>query len=162
MVFEKAAMSDLDEIIAIYKRAREYMAKTGNPHQWGDNGHPTKEMLLEDISLKRLTVLRSEGKIEAVFMFSLLPDPTYAVITDGTWKNAEPYGVIHRIASAGRVRNILKLCTEYCLQFTDNIRIDTHSDNKVMQHQLAKCGYQKCGTIFLENGDPRIAYQLIK
>lgn len=162
MEFEKALMSDLDEILSVYRRAREYMAKTGNPHQWGDNGHPTKEMLLEDIDIGRLLVLRNEGKIEAVFMFSLLPDPTYTVIENGAWENDEPYGVIHRIASAGRIKGVLKLCTEYCLQFTNNIRIDTHSDNKVMQHLLNKCGFRKCGIIYLENGDPRIAYQLVK
>jgi len=29
------------------------------------------------------------------------------------------------------------------------------------QHLLAKYGFCRCGTIYLENGSPRIAYQLV-
>ena len=41
-----------------------------------------------------------------------------------------------------------------------NIRVDTHRDNKVMQHILTKQGFQRCGIIYVKNGTERIAYQV--
>ena len=57
---------------------------------------------------------------------------------------------------------MLHECVNYALQHSDNIKIDTHHDNKVMQHQLEKEGFVRCGIIKLENGEPRIAYQKLK
>jgi RimJ/RimL family protein N-acetyltransferase len=51
------------------------------------------------------------------------------------------------------------VCLQYCEQRISNIRVDTHKDNLIMQHLLAKSGYEKCGIIFVEDGSPRIAYQ---
>mgnify|MGYP003296922186 CR=1 FL=1 len=47
-------------------------------------------------------------------------------------------------------------------KFSLNIRIDTHHDNVVMQRLLKKLGFQYCGIIHLENGDPRLAFQYEK
>lgn len=44
---------------------------------------------------------------------------------------------------------------------TNNIRIDTHWDNKPMQGALAKAGFHYCGIIHLLDGDERLAYQKI-
>ena len=49
----------------------------------------------------------------------------------------------------------------FCSDFCDNIRMDTHEDNKIMQHLLEKNGFIRCGTVHIFNGDPRIAYQKI-
>jgi hypothetical protein len=42
-----------------------------------------------------------------------------------------------------------------------NIRIDTHKDNTIMQHILESHHYIKCGTIYADDGTPRIAYQKV-
>ena len=76
--------------------------------------------------------------------------------------NDAPYAAIHRVASAGKRKGVLQECLDYCSAKHQNLRIDTHFDNKIMQHLLEKYGFHRCGTIYLENGDPRIAYQLIK
>ena len=39
--------------------------------------------------------------------------------------------------------------------------IDTHRDNQVMRERILRNGFQECGIIYLENGDPRIAYELL-
>ena len=49
----KAKMCDLKEILAIYERARKFMAENGNPHQW-KNVHPPKESLIENIEEQKL------------------------------------------------------------------------------------------------------------
>ena len=136
-----ATMKEWDEICAIYARAREYMRQTGNPNQWKDNS-PALSALEEDIRLQQLYLL--EDAIE------------------GTWLNDAPYAAIHRVASAGKRKGVLQECLDYCSAKYQNLRIDTHFDNKIMQHLLEKYGFQRCGTIYLENGDPRIAYQRIR
>ena len=41
------------------------------------------------------------------------------------------------------------------------LRIDTHRGNVVMRKMLEKQGFSHCGTIYLENGDERVAYEKI-
>ncbi len=82
-------------------------------------------------------------------------------IEDGNWLSDEPYGTIHRIASDGTVSGVVKMAVEYCRKTILNLRIDTHEKNKTMQHVVEKIGFIRCGIIYLEDGSPRIAYQLI-
>lgn len=42
-----------------------------------------------------------------------------------------------------------------------NIRIDTHRDNRIMQHNILKYGFSYCGIIYLLSGDERLAYQAV-
>jgi RimJ/RimL family protein N-acetyltransferase len=81
------------------------------------------------------------------------------VITDGAWVNDKPYGVIHRIASAGYRKGIASFCMAHCFRLCGNLKIDTHKDNHPMQNALAKNGFVRCGIIYLQNGDERIAFQ---
>ena len=152
-------IQDLDQILSIYERARAYMQETGNPTQWGTTS-PALSILLKDIELKQLYLLEDQQAIHAVFALIPGDDPTYQYI-EGEWLNNAPYAAIHRVASAGLRKGVLGECMEYCKQKHDNLRIDTHHDNKIMQHLLDKHGFQRCGIIYLENGDPRIAYQLV-
>ena len=157
-----AETKDLDAVEKVYDAARAYMAASGNPHQWGDDGYPHRELLEEDVSLRRLFVIEENGAVHAVFAFMLGNDPTYAYIEDGQWPNDKPYGTIHRIASDGRIKGMFTRAFDYCRSQIDEIRIDTHHDNKTMQHVVAKHGFRRCGIIYLENGAPRIAYQFSK
>ncbi len=155
-----ATNNDLDEILAVYDTARKFMRATGNPTQW-NGGYPQREVLVEDIKSKQLFVLDIDGEIHAVFAFIKGEDPTYRYIENGNWLSNEEYFAIHRVASAGKSKGVLKICLDYCKGFSANLRIDTHSDNTVMQHLLIKHGFIKCGTIYLENGDPRIAFEFV-
>ncbi|MBQ1186907.1 MAG: N-acetyltransferase [Clostridia bacterium] len=159
-MIEKAQHQDLERILEIYEDARQFMRENGNPNQW-KNVHPPKESLIENIEEQKLYVLKEEDQIHGVFFFDKGPDPTYAYI-EGKWLNEDEYFVIHRIASSGQVRGVLKKCFEYCLQFTNNIRIDTHADNKIMQGALEKLGFVHCGIIYVPNYGPMKAYQYIK
>lgn len=157
MQIRKALQSDMDEILRVYDTARQFMAATGNPTQWAD-GYPARVLLEDDIKKGQLYVCETDGRINAAFVTYGGIDPTYITIEDGKWLNEQPYGVIHRIASDGTQHGVLPFCINFCKQFYSNIKIDTHEDNKVMQHLLEKNGFQRCGIIYLENGDPRIAY----
>ena len=50
---------------------------------------------------------------------------------------------------------------DFCLSRENNIRIDTHRDNTIMQHVIQKHGFSYCGIIYLANGDERMAYQKV-
>ncbi len=159
-MIRKATNKDLDEILRIYATAREFMKATGNPTQWGDN-FPPRDMLADDIKDGNLYVAEENGCICAVFAFIMGDDPTYSYIEDGGWISDKPYAAIHRVASDGSCHGILKRVVEYASSKISHLRIDTHMDNKVMQHLIEKCGFKKCGIIYVEDGSPRIAYEMV-
>lgn len=158
MHIRKTRLEELDEVMDIYAYARKFMAETGNPNQWGTH-KPPRARVEQDILEGVHYTCEENGEIVAVFFFDTKPDPTYTIIYDGAWPNDKPYGVVHRIASAGKVKGAGSFCLQWAFAQCGNLRIDTHEDNKVMQHTLAKNGFQYCGVIHLENGDPRIAFQ---
>ena len=158
MSVRKAEARDLENVLGIYKRAREYMKCTGNPDQWGDE-YPPRSLTEQDIAEKSLFVLEDSEGIYGVFAFFPDGDSGYDKI-DGAWLNDKPFAAIHRVASSGRRRGVLAECVEFCLTISQNLKIDTHTNNKIMQHQLKKAGFEECGIIYLPNGDPRIAFQL--
>ena len=155
----KAQREDLPRIEEIYAYARQFMAETGNPHQWGTTT-PQTGQLKEDIAKGLLFVLTHDSCIHGVFYFYIGPDPTYGVIEDGHWRSDTPYGTIHRIAGDGS-GGVLAAAVAFCKTKINHIRIDTHHDNKIMQHAVARQGFRRSGIIYLENGSPRIAYDLL-
>lgn len=154
-----AAKEDLPRILEIYAIARSFMVQTGNPNQWKNN-HPPRAQLEADILRRDLFVLENDTGIHGVFYFWIGEDPTYGVIDGGKWRSNSSYGTIHRIAGDGS-GGILSSAVAFGKKQIKHLRIDTHEDNKVMQNAVAKQGFQRCGIIYLENGDPRIAYDLL-
>ena len=134
------------------------MADSGNPTQWGDH-FPPQELLEEDIDSNRLFLYLVNGELEGVFAFILGPDPTYARIEDGKWLNDTlPYGTIHRVAGDGTVHGLFAACMDFCKRRMSHLRIDTHENNAVMRHLIARHGFLPCGTIYVEDGTPRLAF----
>lgn len=156
-MIEKANLSQLPRIMEIYEQARAFMAQTGNPDQWG-TAYPPEDMIRQDIDDGKCYVNVKDGEICAVFYFAVEADPTYGYI-DGAWLSDAPYGVIHRIAVGENGRGVAAECFRFAFERCGNLRIDTHEQNIPMQRCLAKNGFLRCGIIYLEDGDPRIAYQ---
>ncbi|MDO4299206.1 MAG: GNAT family N-acetyltransferase [Lachnospiraceae bacterium] len=173
MQIRKATENDLNVMMEIYAHARKFMAETGNPTQWADS-YPAKELIRQDIAqgvsyvcvedqleedVPEAKENVTEQEIEAVFMYDMREDPTYAVIENGNWVNDRPYGVLHRIASRGRKKGVASFCMQWCFEQCGNLKCDTHEDNKVMQHVMEKNGFVRCGRIYVEDGSPRVAFQ---
>ena len=94
------------------------------------------------------------------FAFLPSPEPTYARIDGGAWLDDRlPYHVIHRIASYPEVHGVFDTMLRWADKREGNLRIDTHRDNRIMQHLLEKHGFRYCGIIYLASGDERLAYQ---
>lgn len=153
-----ACPDDLPQILTIYDDARRYMREQGNPHQWKD-GYPSELLLRQNILDGCLYVCTHADRLCGVFYYQEGPDPTYGEIYDGRWLQEGPYGVIHRIAVTAHRKGVASACFAYALSRCPSLRIDTHRDNIPMQRSLAKNGFTRCGIIFLENGEERIAYQ---
>ena len=159
-MIRRANKEDIKFIMRIYEAAKKKMRADGNLHQWSDK-YPDEETLLNDIARGELYIAHDGNEIYGVFMLSFSGEDTYKVI-QGAWFNDEPYAVIHRIASFGKGKNLLKDVIDFAFEKTNNIRIDTHEDNNIMHTLLKKLGFIYTGIIHLKNGDERRAYQLIK
>lgn len=157
-MIRQALLSDLETILDIYDEARVFMRQNGNPSQWR-NGYPSKGRVTDDIKENCLFVIQRESKPCGVFFFKVGEDPTYRYIENGKWLSDTEYGVIHRIAGRTKEKGIFAEALEFCQGKITHLRIDTHKDNSIMQHALAKYGFTPCGTIYVADGTPRIAYE---
>ena len=157
LTIRPAREQDLEQILKIYEIARRFMAENGNPTQW-HSGYPRRELLEQDIRKEQLFVVLREDVICGAFVFFVGDDPTYRYI-EGCWRSDAPYGVIHRIAGVGG--GIFPAALNFCRKKISHIRIDTHHDNKPMQHVVEKAGFARTGIIYVDDGSPRIAYELI-
>ena len=158
-MIRKAKIEDLTEIRRIYDSAKKFMNEHGNPNQWVI-GYPPTDILTEDIEKGQLYVI-GEDRPHGVFALIEGKDPTYGYI-EGKWISGNEYVTIHRIAGDGTLKGILHSAVSFAKNEYPNadVRIDTHKDNTVMQGAIKKEGFEYCGIIYLENGDPRMAYLL--
>ena len=157
MIIRKATHKDLPELMDLFSKAREIMRACGNIHQW-DDSYPSEEIVKKDIEEGACFVLCKE-RILATMVFLPGPEPTYAKIYDGNWLDDSPYHVIHRIAVREPGHNAAGHLFRWAFGQTSCIRIDTHKDNVIMHHILKKHGFTHCGSILLEDGAPREAFQ---
>ncbi len=164
---KRARIEDIETIMSIIDAARNIMQQNGNTQQWV-KGYPAIETIKKDIANENgLVIVDANDVIVAYYAFIRNKlDPTYLTIKDGHWLDSDTdefgmctYSVIHRIASLPNAHGIFDEIMRHCSIFTNNIRIDTHRDNHIMQHILEKHGFVYCGIIFTERGDERLAYQ---
>ena len=181
MVIRPATPADIPALRPVFEAAKGIMRADGNHDQWSAPGFPDDSLLLRDIARgggfvienrwpvgaghdERKTVMPGlTGHLAAqriVAYFALLPspEPTYDYI-DGAWLTDEPYGVIHRMASYPDVHGIFSAVIDYAASRYSHLRIDTHRDNRIMQHLIEKHGFSYCGIIWLEDGTERLAYE---
>ena len=163
MKIRKSKKEDLERMMEIYAHARDFMAKTGNPRQWGKTGWPTEERIRQDQEEGNGYVCEENGEIVGTFYFRFgeNPEPCYQTIS-GAWTADPPYGVVHRIAAGRRRRGVGGFCLNYALHACGHLRIDTHPSNRPMRALLQKLGFSMRGVIYVEEDDmPRYAYEKI-
>ena len=160
MEIREATRDDLDPIMKIIDAARQLMRDSGNLTQW-TNGYPSEELILEDIKNNHAFLCIENGEAVGYFCFMQGddPDPCYRVIEGGAWLSDGPYGVIHRLASSGKVKGIAQQAFNFAFTRIGNIKVDTHQDNVPMQNYLRKNAFSFCGIIYVGDGSPRAAFQ---
>ena len=153
-----AKEEDLEALEALYAKARAFMREHGNGGQWGEH-YPPRALLLEDIKKARMHLIKDGDELWGAFVFFVGEEPAYRAI-DGKWlTDNTQYGVIHRVASAGK-GGFMRRVVEFCEARTDDLRIDTHRDNAPMRGALETLGFVPCGTVIVDDGTERIAYEI--
>lgn len=161
MNIRKSTISDLSSMLEILSDAKMKMRASGNFLQWVD-AYPSESVLRHDIERGFSYVLEENGQLLATFVLAACEEPTYRKIYDGQWlDDTHPYATIHRIGSREGVHGVMDEVLRWSFGQIDNIRVDTHRDNRIMRHLMEKHGFTYCGIIYLLNGDERLAYQKI-
>ena len=152
-IIREAQLSDMTDIMTVMDAAKGIMRQSGNLRQWGED-YPSEAVITADMEKKGGFVVVDDGMVVGYFAFLPSPEPTYAKIYEGEWiDDVQPYHVVHRIASYPNAHGIFSSIMEFCFSHDTNIRIDTHRDNKIMQHNILKHGFTYCGIIDLLSGD---------
>ena len=166
MIIRKSSVSDINNLLEIFDEARKTIATLGID-QW-QNGYPSFEVVKEDISLSRSYAVEIDESVCGTFVLIDDGEPTYNEIFEGEWLGNEDYIAIHRVAISVKNRGsgistaIINYASDYAKSLgRASLRIDTHRGNTVMRRMLEKNGFIHCGTIYLENGDPRVAYEKV-
>lgn len=162
----KSTKADMPALMEVFAEARGTIAMLGI-NQWQD-GYPNETVIMEDVEQNRSFSVEKEGEVVGTFALMYHGEPTYDVIHSGNWLSGEDgaYLAIHRVAVAVKSRGtgissaiIEFAATEALNAHKKSLRIDTHEGNVVMRRMLEKNGFSYCGIIYLENGDPRVAYE---
>ncbi|MDY5629029.1 GNAT family N-acetyltransferase [Limosilactobacillus coleohominis] len=155
MHIEKAQLKDYERIVEILKDGRNQLAERGIDQWQGD--YPNPQHVKEDVENGFAYLVHSDDD-ETVGTFTILPSPDHAYDNlDGEWlMETEDYLTIHRVAihsdHAGQ-GYASKLFQEVISYINNNrtdiksIRIDTHEDNKAMQHLITKSSFTRVGTL---------------
>ena len=167
MEIRRTEMSDLEALMPIFDEARATIASLGID-QW-QNGYPNRSVITADIDGSRSYCIVVDGEICGTFALIRDSEQTYNEIFDGEWLTGdgrEHYFAIHRVAISVKCRGkgistaIISYCAEEAKKANKtSLRIDTHRGNVVMRKMLEKHGFSHCGTIYLESGDERVAYE---
>ena len=168
IMIRKSKRTDIPFLMPIFEEARGTIAALGID-QW-QNGYPSEDVIIADIEKEQSYLCELDGVICGTFAMLSDGEPTYDRIYDGHWltgDDSQDYIAIHRVAIsvASRGRGLSGRIIGYAADFArergrSSLRIDTHRGNKVMRRMLEKNGFTHCGTIYLESGDERVAYEL--
>ena len=169
MEIRKTTTADEGALEALFCEARATIAQLGID-QW-QNGYPSLAVIRNDSALARSYAVTDGEQLIGTFVLIEDGEPTYDTIYGGDWKTGNDnnsYLAIHRVAVSVRMRG--KGISTAILNYAErraralgrvSLRIDTHEGNVVMRRMLEKHGFLFCGVIYLENGDPRVAYEKV-
>lgn len=162
--FQLASTADIDAVMQIITRAKRRLAEAG-VDQW-QQGYPNADSIRADIAARVGFVLRSGGEIAAYAAIITGDEPTYARVDGEGWAARGLYTTVHRIAAAlprsGAGREMLAQAVRIARERgCAALRADTHALNAPMNALLLSFGFSRRGVIYLPDGSPREAYELL-
>lgn len=165
MEIKETEQKDIKDVVLIISQAKHYFRENGIPQWQGD--YPNEMDILKDIENYGAYCIKNDHEVVGYSFVAQYKDPNYSYI-EGQWLNEEPYVVIHRTCIKDTMKG-KNLASEFVVlakticekNQIHNIRVDTHEKNISMQKMLEKNGFIKTGIIYVEDGSPRFAYQLV-
>lgn len=161
---QKATMETHPLACRFLNEARAYQRAQGFV-QWTDST-PNADTLASDILAGKGYLLCEDSTPIGYVYIDLTGEPAYAHLTAGAWQTDAPYAAVHRVAFGADARGkgasrhlfacIKALVASHGLHV---LRIDTHRDNKLMQHVLDREGFVPCGIVHYGTAE-RITYEL--
>lgn len=156
IIFRKATENDILPAVEIMTDAIRRLGDEGID-QW-QHGYPNRQRLEQDVEEGIGWVLCENNEVVAYGALVFTGEPAYAEITDGEWLTSEgDYAVVHRmcvkqgLTCRGYGRRFMTEAERVAAQSKRSMRVDTHADNKVMQHLMPSMGYTYCGIIYFES-----------
>ena len=153
MIIRKAEISDLENIMLMYKSCVATMIANGID-QW-DESYPNTEVIIEDLIAQTYFVVTKNEIIIAGINIDQNQDDTYLAIDWEDKKNQ--FLVVHRLAVKVEFWNdgigkSLMLFTENLVteKGLNSIRLDTYSGNPKAMEFYRRLGYTEIGTIDLK------------
>lgn len=164
MILRKALLDELPIIWNILQEAIEQRKQDGSA-QW-QNGYPNEQVVLDDIKNGYAYVLIANNEVIAYAAIIFDIEPAYTNII-GKWLSVGDYLVIHRVATANKVKGkgvatqLFKLIEDLCHKSNvSSIKVDTNFDNVPMLKIMDRLGYTYCGEVYF-NGSARRAYEKV-
>ena len=153
MIIRKAEISDLENIMLMYKSCVAAMMTKGID-QW-DESYPNTEIIMGDLIAQTYFVVIENDIIIAGINIDQNQDDTYLALD---WKDKEnQFLVVHRLAVKVEFWNdgigkSLMLFTENLVieKGLNSIRLDTYSGNPKAMEFYRRLGYRELGTIDLK------------
>jgi len=164
----RAKAEDLEKIAEILESGRQYLENQGLP-QWQDGYGPSRTDAAADIEAGYGYVLLVSGAVAGYA--SLIPEPDGSPpLSEGAYEGSyDRYVAVHRVAVDGSLRGrglsrqFLRdmVIAAGALGYQD-IRIDTHPGNVIMQKITQQVGFSPQGVMHLPIPDgERLAYQIL-
>lgn len=161
MILTKATKAYQEIVLKILADGRNTQRRQGF-RQW-ENGYPSAETVSNDIEQGFGYMLIKDAEVMAYVAISYF-DEEYERLGE-LWQGHGKYAVLHRMAvgetfqGQGIADTILNLAEkEAARSGASFVRADTGTENKAMQHLLAKRGYKNLGVQSFIWG-PRLAYE---
>ena len=153
MIIRKAEISDLENIMLMYKSCVTGMLKNGID-QW-DETYPSTEIISEDLNVGTYYVAEMNETIIGGINIDKNQDDTYLSLD---WKDkSDSFLVVHRLGVKQELWN--KKIGKYLMLFTEklvlekglkSIRLDTYSGNPKAMEFYRRLGYTEIGMIDLK------------
>ena len=155
MIIRKAEISDLENIMKMYKSCVAGMIENGID-QW-DETYPNAEFISEDLLANTYYIALENEEIIGGINIDQNQDETYLAID---WQDkSNQFLVVHRLAVKAEfwkngIGKSLMLFTENLVseKGLNSIRLDTYSGNPKTMEFYLRLGYTKLGHIYLKEG----------
>mgnify|MGYP006123362169 FL=1 len=153
MIIRKAEISDLENIMLMYKSCVTGMVENGID-QW-DETYPNDEIIIEDLNVGTYYVAEMNETIIGGINIDKNQDDTYLSLD---WKDkSDSFLVVHRLGVKEefwnkKIGKDLMLFTEKLVieKGLKSIRLDTYSGNPKAMEFYRRLGYTELGTIDLK------------